>query len=156
VTARTPSQRGAYSRNKGADAERVLCRWLRSNGYPDAERGVITGFRTPERVSEDPGDVRGTPICWSVKNCRTERISAWMEELAVMAPGLEVPRLLVVRRAGHADPGRWWCWLRLDVLADLMAAHAPADVIWVAGPPVRMELGDVVRLLRQVGYGEAP
>lgn len=156
TVARTPSQRGRANRNKGHQAERDLCRWLRVNGFPGAERAVRTGFRVGDRVSADPGDVTGTPgIVCSVKDCAVEQRSVWMAELAAMVAG-DAPGavgLLVHKRRGHADPGRWWCWLVLGDLADLMTNGTwalPSDEHEL---PVRMELGHVVPLLRGAGYG---
>lgn len=156
AAAKTPSQRGRANRNKGHQAERDLCKWLRVNGFPGAERAVRTGFRTLDRTSADPGDVTGTPgVVWSVKDCAVEQLVAWMAELDRMddrdQPGGEPPvRLLVHKRRGHADPARWWCWLTLPNLHSLIAVpngydHPPL--------PVRMELGHVVPLLRGAGYG---
>lgn len=146
------SARGRSNRNRGHQAERDVARWLRSNGYPEAERAVATGFRAPERSSADPGDVRGVPMVVSVKDCATERLSVWWAELAAMDPARQVPRLLVVKRRGHADPGVWWCWMRLDHLAAL--CHDTVDPApWWADTPVRMDLAAAVRLLRQAGFG---
>src|SRR5688500_3530498 len=65
----TTTARGKYSREKGATAERHLVAWLRTHGWPGAERAVRTGYRTADRTSVDPGDVTGTPgLVWQVKN----------------------------------------------------------------------------------------
>ena len=150
AAAKTPSQRGRSNRNRGLNAERDLCKWLRTNGFPHAERAVRTGFRTVDRTSADPGDVTGTPgIVWSVKDCAVEQRAVWMAELDEMRSGSGADLgLLVHKRRGHADPARWWCWLELTDLFGLVAGRAP-----VAGDaPLRMELGHVVPLLRVAGY----
>jgi hypothetical protein len=148
--AKTPSQRGRSNRNKGHQAERDLCKWLRINGFPDAERAVRTGFRVGDRTSTDPGDITGTPgIIWSIKDCAVERISEWLRELDAMAASDDdAVRLLVHKRRGHAMPHRWWCWMELGPLVSL-AGRGPAIVSF----PVRMELGHVVPVLRAAGYG---
>jgi hypothetical protein len=164
AAAKTPSQRGRSNRNRGLNAERDLCKWLRSNGFPHAERAVRTGFRTLDRTSADPGDVTGTPgVVWSVKDCAVEQRSVWMAELQGMddrpanEPGGDPPeRLLVHKRRGHADPGKWWCWLTLAGLLNLTVDTHACQVIAAARDntaPIRMELGDVVPLLRSAGYG---
>jgi len=153
AAAKTPSQRGRANRNRGLTAERDLCKWLRSNGFPHAERAVRTGFRTLDRTSADPGDVMGSPgVVWSVKDCAVEQRAVWMAELNDMGDGDSEVYLLVHKRRGHADPGRWWCWLQvLDILG---LTGTSCDVVipqWNA--PIRMELGHVVALLRAAGYG---
>ena len=148
TAARTPQQVGASNRRRGHDAERAVARYLRGTGFQHAERAVRTGFRTLDRVSQDPGDITGCPgIVWSVKDCAAERIGAWMVELTAMGDP-DALHLLVQRRRGHADPGRWWCWM------DLAAASLLLDGATFGPQLVRMELGDVVALLRLRGYGE--
>lgn len=153
----TAAQRGASNRRRGHDTERALARWLRGNGWAHAERAVRTGFRTADRETADPGDITGTPsIVWSVKDCAAERIDAWLVDLSAMAAhddGFEPPvQLLVHKRRGHADPGRWWCWLRLRELIEVLDNVGEGDGLEA---PVRLELGHVVPLLHAAGYGDA-
>jgi hypothetical protein len=158
TAAKTRSQLGKMSRNKGAKAERDLVTYLRMVGFGGAERAVRTGYRTATRTSADPGDITGTPgIVWSVKDAAVERIDAWLEELDAMAADPRLPvndvRLLVHKRRGHAIPDKWWCWLRLDAL---MALNPTASWSHLPDPdvPVRMELGHVIDLLHFAGYGD--
>jgi hypothetical protein len=151
TAAKTPSQRGTSNRRRGHQAERDLCNWLRRNGFPHAERAVRTGFRIGDRVSADPGDITGTPgIVWSVKDCAVERTDQWFVELAAMkAPASSEIGLLVVKRRGHADPHRWWCWTWLEEIA----GPAPGGLGLGRWFPIRAELGHVIPLLRAAGYG---
>lgn len=150
MTASTASARGKANRRRGHEAERALARWLRGNGWPHAERAVRTGFRAADRTCSDPGDITGMPgVVVSVKDCAVEQIAKWMVELDAMAEPGGV-RLLVHKRRGHADPGRWWCWLRVHHLLEL-ADDAETSFVF----PVRLEVGDVVLLLRAAGYGNA-
>lgn len=159
AAAKTPSQRGRANRRRGHDAERALCRWLRANGFPHAERAVRAGFNAGGRTVADPGDITGTPlILWSVKDCAVEQISKWFDELDDMsdnAPAYTTVRLIVHKRRGHADPGSWWCWMQATSLVELATGNAAQ-----ADPPffvsVRTELRYVVHLLRAGGYGEPP
>lgn len=148
MTTKTRSQLGKMSRNKGAKAERDLVTYLRTVGFGGAERAVRTGYRTSTRTAADPGDITGTPgIVWSVKDCATEQLTKWLDELDAME-GDDVVRLLVHKRSGKADPGRWWCWMRMDQLSLLLDAHH------YCAAPVRMELTEAVELLRLAGYGD--
>jgi hypothetical protein len=156
--ARSAAQRGRANRRRGHDSERALARWLRSNGFGQAERAVRTGFRTADRAAPDPGDITGTPgIVWSVKDCAAEQTTKWLAELEVMRAGAgALVGLLVHRRRGYADPGRWWCWTPLDVPVWLLTGYGGAAGHAEARAPVRMELTDVVALLRATGYGDPP
>jgi hypothetical protein len=150
---------GAMSRNKGANAERALVGYLRRVGFGGAERAVRTGYRTVTRTSADPGDVTGTPgIIWSCKDVAATRantpsvFATWFAELDAMDGQPGDVRLLVHKRAGYTDPGLWWCWMRLYVLANLMGRPEHG---WPVGvDPVRMELGHVIPLLHAAGYGD--
>ncbi len=138
TAARTASQIGRRNRANGAAAERQVARYL-TTWWPDACRAV-------RNTTPDPGDVDCTSpsLWWSVKNCEQERLAAWMDELVAKQQGRI--GLLVVRRRGVADPGRWWCWLTLRDLGVLLDASATLPVeAWFA--PVRMELRDVIPLL---------
>ena len=65
--------------------------------------------------------------------------------------GREPDPLVVVKRAGHADPLTSWCWLRLY---DLLALADDAQTCFVF--PVRMELHQVLDLLTAAGYTTNP
>lgn len=66
--------------------------------------------------------------------------------------------IVVQRRDGKSDPGAWWAWLPVGDIASLIDAARNPDVLQLADPtlamPARMELGDLVPLLRRAGYGE--
>lgn len=134
------STRGRRNRANGANTERRVATYLRT-WWPDACRAV-------RNTQPDPGDIAGTApdLWWSVKDCQVERISTWLDEVAVKAP--PAVGLLVVRRRGHADPGAWWCWLHLSDLAYLLKRPGHVDC---ATSPVRMELGDVIDLCQAAG-----
>lgn len=143
------------SRAKGIKGEQDLSRYLRSFGDPwlNARRLVSAGWSNGSTSQPDRGDLTGTPgLCVQSKNLArplTGKLLAdtWHEvraqAVAVGVPDL-VP-LIVEKRTGAADPGRWWCWMSA---ADYIAVVAGRRM-WVAAPHlVRVELGDVVNDLR--------
>lgn len=152
TAAKTPQQRGRANQAKGKTAERDLCKWLRSNGFPGAERAVRTGFRVADRTSADPGDITGTPgIVWSVKDATVERHLEWRAELDAMLQGIDVDNLglIVHKRRGHANPGLWWCWIGIVDLTAVLPGAIP-----FYGPHwFRATVDEVVDLLRGAGYG---
>lgn len=153
MTTTTASQRGSTNRRRGHQAERDLARWLRDHGFPHAERAVRTGFRASDRVSTDPGDIDGIPgVVISVKDCAVEQTAKWLDELAVMQAGARaVHGLLVHKRRGHADPARWWCWLRLDELVRLSVGDTPPlpSMLLPDDVPVRLQVGHLAPLLAE-------
>lgn len=151
----TAAARGRANRRKGHDAERSVARWLRTVGFPHAERAVVTGWSTQDRSRPDPGDVTGIPgVVISVKAAQVERHPVWRAELAAMLAGAEGTPvgLIVCRRSGKSDPGHWWVWL---TVADLVwmgtegTSEQPDLSGWVCMP-----LGDLAPLLRRAGYGQ--
>ncbi len=168
MTTPDASRRGRANRNKGAAAERAVAGYLRAHGWPDCERAVRTGFNAGGRESADPGDLTGCGLLVvsvkddEVRERKPASFAKWMTDLDAMAAPLGAVRLLVVRRRGVADVGRWWCWTRLGTLLavtrtppPVFAGHAVAGMTDTTPQPVRMELGHVVALLRAYGYGSA-
>lgn len=135
------STRGRANRRRGADAERAVCKWLRANGFPHAERAVRTGFTAADRSVADHGDITGTPgIVWQVKDVKRSSIPTWLMETAAQRLAAKADAgVLVYRVRGCADVGGWRGWLLggngLLVVSDQL-------------------LSIVVRRLRREGFGE--
>lgn len=149
---------GKANRDKGARAERDLVKWLRVNGWPGAERAVRTGYRTTNRTSADPGDVTGTPgIVWQVKHSATfdepaklaRHLAATEQQRAAATADLG---LLVQRRTGAPDAGRWWVHITGRAFAQLLTGQPAPDFDCTA----RVTLAELVPLLHRAGYGTRP
>lgn len=140
MTATSAAYRGRRNRVNGAETERAVARYL-TPWWPDARRAVRS-------TDPDPGDIAETSpsLWWSVKRLKSvgEQVPAvWLAELTAKKRG--AIGLLVVRRFGHADVGRWWCWISLADLAEVLQAHVP--VPFEDDRHARFELRDVVPLL---------
>lgn len=146
MLAKTASERGRRNRANGAVYEVKTANYLKT-WWPDACRAI-------RATSPDPGDVDGTSpsFWWSVKNVEAEQLNAWFAEMDVKAGGRI--GLLVTRRRGYADPGRWWCWLTLHDLTVLLGAPPPGAFAADDAARVRTELGWLVPLL--LSYSGAP
>ena len=143
--------------SKGKAAERAVARWLRENGWPQADRAVRTGYRSSLRTSDDPGDIVGTPgLAWQVKDCGTLTIPAWMAETATQATASGADfGILVVKQRGKASPGRWFAYVTAWEFHILLGGEKNSPTPVHADFPVRMELGELVPLLHVAGYGSA-
>lgn len=98
------SARGAAARRRGNATETAVARWFAANGYPDARttRAVLGHSGTRQ-----PGDIAGTPgLRIEVKSGQRPAWAAWLRQTVEQADGLAVP-VLVWRRPGISDPGRW-------------------------------------------------
>ena len=153
---RTRSEIGRSSRAKGAAFERAVARALRPY-FPEIRRSRDNGSAT----TSDTGDLAGTGdrLWWSLKDvaaARTEPpalIAGWLAEASMKSDG-RIP-LVVVKRAGHADPLSSWCWLRISDVAALLDADAHRTSL-AGHAPVRMELRHVLDLLAAAGYAQRP
>lgn len=155
---RTAAEIGKASRDKGAQAERDLARFLRA-WWPDAERAVVTGWKTARRAFEDRGDIRGTPgLVWQVKAV-ADMSDATIEgalidtEAQAVASGADYG-VLVQRRLGKSDPGRWWAWLPIGDLGQLATRDLGSPLRRGALIiPVRLQVQHLIPLLLRAGYG---
>jgi hypothetical protein len=156
---RTRAEIGRANRARGIATERDLARYLRCNGWPDAERKPDPGWSTVDRSSLDTGDIRNTPgLCWQAKSAPEltgEKLATAMRQTTDQAVAAGADYGIVVhRRAGKASPGQWWAYLPLGDLAALLTGQ---DGLLIADPvreaPVRLALTHLVQLLRRAGYG---
>mgnify|MGYP000944971916 CR=1 len=118
----TATSQGATNRRKGHETERMVVRWLRQVGWPDA---CTTRAKLGHDGWSAPGDVSWHPlIVLEVKDVAKSAFPTWCRQaVAASAPG-QVP--CVVRRTrGVADVSQWrvrvrrWEWV--DVLGQVPA-----------------------------------
>ena len=100
------SARGRSNRRRGHDTERLIVRWLRANGWPDAHTTRNTGGAG----GHQHGDIIGPPlVVIEVKNVAGAAWPTWIDqakaEASLAGPGCA---WMVVRRTpGHPDPAGW-------------------------------------------------
>lgn len=116
----TGPQSGAGRRRKGATNELAVAKWLAAHGLPHAERrgGGFAG-----------SDIVGTPgISWEIKSQAGARLATWADQTeAARAAAGDTYGVLVAKRAGTTDVGRW---LAILPMAQLLALLAEAG--WTA------------------------
>lgn len=140
------------SRAKGLTAERAVANYLVAQGEPwlEARRSVATGWSTKSTEHLDEGDIAGTPgLCFQVKNLARPLsgkllIDTWRETQDQARPDTRVP-LIIEKRAGSADVGRWW----LHTGCRWYVRMVTGAWRWTGSPHlVRVEVGDVINDLR--------
>ena len=111
-------------KQKGTAGESGLVRKLNSDGFPHAERRALTG-------SLDMGDISGClGLVWEVKNHKTYHIPAWLKETEIETANAKADfGILAIKPNGVGldNAGKWWAVMTVD---------------------------DMIRLLRQAGYGD--
>ena len=123
----SPEDKLSKAKQKGTSAETALVRFLQGQGFPGAERRALGGGG----AGEDLGDITGTPcLAWEVKNHATYKIPAWLRESQIEAENAKADfGILAVKPngIGLTNAGNWWAI---------------------------MSMADMVRLLREAGYGD--
>lgn len=144
-------------RQKGTAAETAVTRWARDNGFPHADRQPLRGGR-------DQGDITLTPgVIAEVKAYRLPtgvpthgQLTEWMRQTEVEQENARADvGVLIVKRPGTADPGRWFAYVTAWTLAELIyagrtseAGTSPANTA-----PVCLTLASLTALLRAAGWG---
>ena len=104
------------NKRKGDRAELDSSAWFQVNGWPNADRSLGAGRR------EDRGDLTGIRrFCVQVKDHAQFRINTWIPEMLEQKrrSGAEFGVLLLKRR-GTSDVGRWYAVLEVEDLNRLM------------------------------------
>ncbi|TFV91380.1 hypothetical protein [Blastococcus sp. CT_GayMR16] len=152
----------AKDTNVGKQTEQLAARWLRDHGgFPHAERTVRTGYKTANRQLIDAGDIDGCPglviQCKSLRPAdRAERsVAGWLLETETQRQAVDAHvGVLVVRRWGTTDVGRWWCFFTAGAFVHLTGGRSEQ----FAGPdvvPLRLEVRHAFALLALRGLGDA-
>jgi len=138
----------------GTAAETAVVRFLRTAGFPHAERRALTG-------ALDQGDITGTPgIAWEVKGGQAAKtasdgqVAQWLAETETERLNARADiGILVMARAGcgPANTGRWWAVLPFLHVAPQVALAA--DTAALSIQPVRVHLATACRMLQVAGYG---
>ena len=140
----------------GTKTAEAVARYLRSNGFPYADRTALHG-------RYDIGDITGTPgVCWEIKGGAAAEtagdglITAWLDETdSERQNSSSAYGVLVVKRKGIGYPnaGAWWAIMRGAEWVDLLNAATHIRTV-DHHYPVRVHLASMCTLLRSAGYGE--
>ena len=104
---------GATERRKGNKAEQDVARFLRSQGFKATTSRSEQGFQGGSDI------VTNLPLAIEVKDHARLDLSGWWAQASAQADGDELPVILHKRR-GFADPGRWWCTMDGHTFAQIM------------------------------------
>jgi len=121
------------AKRKGTAAESAVVSFLRTRGWPHAERLALQG-------AHDRGDVTGTPgICWEVKNCADLDLPGWLAEAATERENAHADHGIVVAKPagiGIKSVSHWYAVMYAGDLQVLFAqAGVDPDRIWVHKMP---------------------
>lgn len=104
-------------RAKGTNFETLIVRYLRTMGWPDAERRALHG-------NLDKGDVTGVGrLVFECKAAKRHELSQWLQETEQerMNAGADFG-ILVVKRQGHGTGAEQYAMMRLEDMVRLLHA----------------------------------
>jgi hypothetical protein len=122
------------NKRMGDKAERDVAAWKRENGWPYADRALGAGR------AADRGDITGIPgVCEQVKDRGTIRLREWFDEMLDQKANARADTgVLIIKRRGTSDVGRWYAVLEVEDLNRLMLE---ADGRWPLKTPETMTGG---------------
>lgn len=109
-------------RAKGTAAETALVNYLRTAGFPHAERRATNG-------AHDRGDIAGVlGTVIEVKNCARVELAAWIDEARreTANDGAAIGAVWH-KRKGTTSPGKWYVTTDGDTFAVLLRAYLGID-----------------------------
>lgn len=108
---------GNPGKRKGTATETAVTNYLRSHGYPHAERRVQSG-------ALDRGDINLGSGASVVIECKDTKADSWGAHLTEtlkeqVNAGADLG-MLVRKRARKSDPAEWYCVMTLEQAAKLL------------------------------------
>ena len=104
---------GAGNRRKGNQAETAVVRKLREHGW---EAVTSRNARGGRQLGTDI--VSDFPAAIEVKNQAKLDLAGWWRQ--AQADAGDQPAVVIHKRVGHTDPGKWWVTLDFDTLIQLV------------------------------------
>lgn len=147
-------------RQKGTAAETAVVRWARENGFGHADRQPLRGGRDQGDIALCPGVIvevknhNGGP---AVGQPAPGVLTEWMlqTEIERANAGADIG-VLVVKRAGTRDVGRWFAYVSVWTLADVLSGPLclAGEIETTLRAPVCLAVADLAALLRAAGWGD--
>lgn len=145
------------SKRKGTAAETALLRFAHLHGFPHADRQPLRGNRDQGDLALCPGvvvEVKNHSGMPALGQPSAAVLAQWMNQTEVERTNARAAiGLLVVKRKGTTDPGRWFAYLPLAALTVLVTFEQPSHPM-ADSAPVCMAVRDFLTVLRGHGYGE--
>ena len=104
------------SKIKGTRAETAIVEYLRTNGFPHAERRAMVG-------ALDRGDITGIPgIAIESKDCVQQSLAGWLDEATTERANDKADYGFVwFKRRGKISPGSWFVLMDGQQLVRILA-----------------------------------
>lgn len=105
------------AKQKGTTAETAVASYIKSKGWPYAERRTLSGMN-------DRGDIAGIlGVVIEVKNCKEMDLSGWLKEAQREKQNDHADHGVVWhKKRGTTDPGQWYVTMTGESFAELLKA----------------------------------
>lgn len=143
---------------KGTAAETAIVRWARDHGFPGADRQPLRGSLDAGDLTLCPGVIVESKVRQAAGTGQPgeQLLSGWLREVDVETRNARADfGLLVVKRSGTTDVGRWWCYMRLGHFLRLTRTPVDHCLYDTLTDPICMSVASMVAALRANGYGDA-
>ena len=142
-------------KQRGTAAETAVLRHVRDHGYPWAERLALTGAADCGDISLLPGRLVILEVKAHASAATGQpgdaQLADWMSQTSTerVNAGADYG-VLVVKRKGTTDPGRWFAYVTAGQFASLLGAD-----LELPNPhaPLCLSLASLLPVLRSAGYG---
>ena len=143
------------SKAKGTSAEVAVLKYVRAHGYPWAERLALTGAHDQGDISLLPGRLVVVEVkahATGATGQPTESLlTQWMAQTAAERVNAGADHgVLVVKRKGTTDVGRWWAYVTAGAFASLLGAELELPD---PDAPLCTSVSSLLPVLRAAGYG---
>ena len=143
----------------GTATETGIVKYLRSHGFPHAERRPLSGALDRGDILVCPGVIIEAKSGNAAAHASDGQVQKWLDETERERVNANaVIGLLVTKRKGVSDQraGEFWAHLDGGVFCDLIYERTDGEPYEQIGVPIRTHLANVVELLREAGFGEPP
>ena len=103
------------SKQKGTSAETAVVKYLKANGFSEAERRTLSG-------ANDKGDISGIKdVVFEAKDHKKMDLAGWVKELEVeVENAFAVTGAVVHKKRGTLDVGEWYATMPFYMFLDLI------------------------------------
>lgn len=145
-------------RKKGTAGETAVVAWMREHGFAWADRQPLRGNRDAGDLTLCPGvivEVKSYAGAPGRGQAPQAVLEAWMRQTETERENARADvGILIVKRNGTTDVGRWFAYVTAWTLAELVAGTTQGFASQALHAPVCLAVADLVGLLRAAGWGE--
>jgi hypothetical protein len=148
----------------GTAGETAVVRYVRTDGFPGAERLALHGTLDEGDATLCPGVGAEVKSGHAAETASDALVATWLDEAETerVNRGADIMLLVLKRKGkGAASAGRWfvhlpgWVFIYLSTQVGGLDVASSFALNFAKQPAVRITLAEACTLLRRAGYGDA-